>query len=86
MTMEYIIDCAAIGSKEDFHRILAQTLRFPAWYGNNLDALYDCLGDISVKTHLILKNWDHIASFAAGFRAVFNDAEDENPHLFITMQ
>lgn len=25
--------------------ILGQDLTFPAWYGNNLDALYDCLTD-----------------------------------------
>jgi ribonuclease inhibitor len=86
MTMEHIIDCTSIESKEEFHRILAQTLHFPAWYGGNLDALYDCLGDISKETHLILQNWAHVAPFAAAFRAVFNDAEDENPHLFITMQ
>jgi hypothetical protein len=52
----------------------------------NLDALHDCLGEISEKTHLILRNWDHVAPFAGGFRLVLNDAEDENPNLFITFQ
>ena len=84
--MEHTIDCANIGSKEELHRVLAETLQFPAHYGKNLDALYDCLGEISRKTHLILRNWEHIAPFAAGFRLVFNDAEDENPNLFITFQ
>jgi ribonuclease inhibitor len=82
--MEYTIDCANVSSKEEFHRILAETLHFPAHYGRNLDALYDCLGEISQKTHLILRNWAHIAPFAGGFRFVFNDAEEENSHLFIT--
>lgn len=82
--MEYTIDCANVSSKEELHHILAETLHFPAHYGRNLDALYDCLGEISQKTHLILRNWAHIAPFAGGFRFVFNDAEEENPHLFIT--
>jgi ribonuclease inhibitor len=86
MTMEYIIDCAAIHSKEEFHRILAETLHFPAHYGNNLDALHDCLTSISEKTHLILQNWASAASFAKGFKFVFDDAETENPNLFITIQ
>lgn len=84
--MEYIIDCANIRTKEELHRILAETLHFPAHYGVNLDALYDCLGGISRKTHLILQNWAQIAPFAGAFRLVFNDAEDENPNLFITIQ
>ena len=82
--MEYTIDCAGISSKEELHAILAETLHFPAHYGGNLDALHDCLGEISQKTHLILRNWAHIAPFAGGFRFVFNDAEEENSHLFIT--
>jgi ribonuclease inhibitor len=86
MTMQYTIDCANISSKEELHRVLAETLHFPAHYGRNLDALYDCLGEISQKTHLILQNWDHVAPFAGGFRFVFNDAEEENPNLFITIQ
>lgn len=84
--MEYTIDCANVSSKEELHRILAETLGFPAHYGRNLDALHDCLGEISRKTHLILQNWEHTASFAGGFRFVFDDAEEENPNLFITFQ
>ena len=84
--MERTIDCALIHSKEALHRAFAEALHFPAYYGMNLDALYDCLTDISEKTHLILRNWDHAASFAKGFKFVLDDAELENPNLFITFQ
>ena len=84
--MEHTIDCADISSKEELHRILAEKLHFPAHYGMNLDALHDCLGEIPQKTHLILQNWANVAPFAGGFRLVLNDAEDENPNLFITFQ
>lgn len=30
-------------TKEEVLRELGQALHFPAWYGTNLDALYDCL-------------------------------------------
>lgn len=50
-----IIDCGAIRTQEDLHRIFRETLSFPDWYGNNLDALYDCLTDCSGKLRLL--NW-----------------------------
>lgn len=28
------------------HRFFAEKLEFPEWYGNNLDALHDCLTDL----------------------------------------
>ena len=51
------IDCTAIRTREDFHAALAQALDFPAWYGNNLDALHDLLTDITADTTLRLENW-----------------------------
>ena len=53
---EKIIDCSKIYIKEDLHRIFRETLSFPDWYGNNLDALYDCLTDISGTVRLL--NWE----------------------------
>jgi len=53
---EKIIDCSKIYTKEDLHRIFRETLSFPDWYGNNLDALYDCLTDISGTVRLL--NWE----------------------------
>ena len=37
------IDCSRIASPADLHRLFAEALAFPAHYGNNLDALHDCL-------------------------------------------
>lgn len=38
-----VIDAAAVTGRRDLHGKLARALALPAWYGNNLDALYDCL-------------------------------------------
>ena len=53
---EKIIDCSAIHTKEDLHRIFREALSFPDWYGSNLDALHDCLTEISGKVRLL--DWE----------------------------
>ena len=53
---EKIIDCTKIESREDLHRIFRETLSFPEWYGDNLDALHDCLTEITGKVRLL--NWE----------------------------
>ena len=53
---EIIIDCTQIHTREDLHQIFRETLAFPTWYGSNLDALYDCLTEISGKVRLL--NWE----------------------------
>ena len=35
--------------KENIHRHLKKLLDFPDYYGENLDALYDCLTDIKAE-------------------------------------
>ena len=53
--MNMVIDCAGIRSREDLHRVFSDVLSFPAWYGNNLDALHDQLTSLSGTIRL--KNW-----------------------------
>ncbi|MCF0120273.1 MAG: barstar family protein [Oscillospiraceae bacterium] len=44
--MEYVLDGSQMRTREEAHTHIAQRLRFPDYYGRNLDALYDCLMDI----------------------------------------
>lgn len=53
-----IIDGEKIEDMADIHSIFAGELSFPEWYGNNLDALYDCLTDISEEVTVTLVNRD----------------------------
>lgn len=61
------------------HEALAQALAFPAYYGCNLDALADCLGDLS-PTHLRIEQCARAAaqlgSAWAGIAAVLLDAAE----------
>ena len=43
---EIIIDEANFSSVAEVHSFLADELSFPDYYGANLDALNDCLGDV----------------------------------------
>jgi len=49
----------------DALRAIAKALRFPDWFGNNWDALEDCLGDLSWRkgdAHvLVLRNWQKMS-------------------------
>ena len=45
---------SAFTSKAAVHAYLAEMLEFPSYYGNNLDALLDCLTDISHPVHIAL--------------------------------
>lgn len=55
---EKIIDCCTVRTREDLHKLLRESLGFPEWYGNNLDALYDCLTDCTGKVRIL--NWETV--------------------------
>lgn len=79
------IDGAAVTSMADLHRLLAEQLDFPAWYGGNLDALHDCLTDLAEETTITLVHGEALAealgSGYARFCRVLTDATEENPQL-----
>ena len=62
-------------------------MKFPEWFGFNLDALNDVLGDVPGGTVLVLKNFDVMAGKvgpkAETLRSVLQNAADENPGLTV---
>ena len=77
--MEFIIiDGRRMTSIEAAHAYLQKTLRLPDYYGHNLDALHDCLTDLSRDVWIILINGDRmdeaLGEYAAKLRRVFTDA------------
>lgn len=44
-----------------FYQEVATALGFPAWFGGNLDALWDCLTDLTEPTALLLTGWPDLA-------------------------
>ncbi|MBR0081241.1 MAG: barstar family protein [Clostridia bacterium] len=72
------LDGARMTDRDEAHRYLAETLRLPAYYGHNLDALYDCLQTLGPDTILILRHPDAICDalgeYGDGLLRVFSDA------------
>ena len=59
-------DCGRWQNSDDMHDALSTVLSFPAYYGRNLDALDECLSDLSISSEggrvLVLNNFSHFAS------------------------
>lgn len=79
------IDCRQIETPRQLHAAFAEAMAFPAWYGNNLDALHDSLTSLTEETQIILTDFTSLPDFANGFRRVLLDAEAENPNLKVTI-
>lgn len=80
--MEYVLDVRELRSCGAFHARLKETLSFPAWYGGNLDAMYDCLTDLPRGTKLTIRNLaaleEHLGQrYTARLRRVLDDAAAE---------
>lgn len=85
--MNVTIDCAAIGSREDFHRVFAEALSFPSWYGSNLDALHDQLTSLSGTIRL--ENWifaeENLGKYGVSAKKVILHAALENENLLVIL-
>lgn len=57
---EIRLDCRQIGTPKAFQIYLQFIMRFPAWYGRNLDALHDMLTEEAGPLHMILVTDDQM--------------------------
>ncbi|MBQ9956212.1 MAG: barstar family protein [Ruminococcus sp.] len=84
---ELIINGKEIESKETLHRVFSEGLSFPEWYGNNLDALNDCLTDINEETTVIIEEFgalrDNLGSYADKLKKVLRCVSSENEKITV---
>ena len=76
------LDGARMTSVRETHLYLARELRFPAYYGRNLDALYDCLTEFCPDMILILRHSEamknNLGEYACRLNQVFRDAAEQS--------
>lgn len=56
----HVVDGSSVTTKAAAMDAIAAALSFPTWFGRNLDALYDCLTDLSwlpAGEHVLI--WSH---------------------------
>ena len=67
------------------HGYLKELFDFPEYYGENLDALYDCLCELN-PTEVIVINSDDLNKFSLKVLDVFDEVADEYGNLKITYE
>jgi len=78
---------ARMTDKAATHAYLKRKLALPDYYGENLDALWDCLStDFSGKTitiHKVEKITDNLGPYGEALIRLFQDAAAENHELVV---
>lgn len=80
--MEVILKGDEIKSVSDFHAKIKELLELPEYYGENLDALWDCLtGWVETPLTLIWKDFnlskESLGEYAEKIFNLFQDAQKE---------
>lgn len=85
--MIVVLDAQKIKTREELHAFLAEAFQFPEWYGQNLDALYDCLTDFPGDAELFILHRDlfpeQLGNYGKALCKVLKDVAEANPHLTI---
>lgn len=77
------LDGITLGEKAVLHPLLAREFSFPSWYGGNLDALFDCLTDVTEEVTITLRELDDLTPYAQRVVKVLQAAAKENPHIHL---
>ena len=72
------------------HDYIARRMRFPDYYGRNLDALYDVLSTIGQPTEVVITGREQIARRLGGYAEklleAFTGAAQANPNLRVEIR
>ena len=81
------LDGLQMQDRDAAHDYLAQVLTFPAWYGRNLDALYDLLTGWIGPVRLELENAAALAAYPYGVKLLetLQDAAADTPGLEVAV-
>lgn len=83
------LDGKEMTERKAAYAYLCRVMCFPSYFGNNLDALYDELTDISVPTILHIRNWDGLLEmgvYGEKMQQTFVDAEKNDPAISLEIE
>jgi ribonuclease inhibitor len=87
---EILLDGDKMVDKASAHAYLKQQLELPDYYGENLDALWDCLStDFSSKKIIICKPKaiiEHLGDYGESIINVFEQAAEENENIKVHIE
>ena len=84
------LNARKMDTREHAHAHLKKRLRLPEWYGNNLDALNDCLGEIGEPTWIVMRFApmlsQSLGEYGTRMIRVLEQATQENQNLRISLK
>ena len=83
--MQVFLNGNDITNREQLHDALSEALELPEWYGRSLDALYDCLTDLSVPTTIHVEHWPQ-EDYLQRALPVIQDAAEENELIQVRLE
>ena len=87
MRKKYVIDCDKMTDRSSAHEHIAEVLGFPEYYGNNLDAHFDCLTDMrTCDIHIInIGGLGRLEEYGGALMAVFKEAASSNERIRLSV-
>lgn len=85
-----ILDGKKIENREMLHDLLIDSLGLPEWYGRNLDALYDCLTDVSEEMEIQFLHTgemeERLGSYAVSLMKAVRMAAEDNRRIHLNIE
>ena len=87
MKRVYTLNARRMETKESAHTHLKRRLRLPDYYGGNLDALADCLGEIGEPAVIRVRYAGRPdETYGAGILRVLQEAAERNANITLELR